>query len=79
MKIIYDVQFVWNDINGKLSSVDEKLQWDREDPNSKPFWLATTGLKELRIDGLTEIQGENGKIRFIYPSPGFEPSKVKTP
>lgn len=72
----YNIQIVWNEIDGVLAHVDGKIEWDRHNPQVAPRLLLYDGTK-VKIDRkrLKEVGGDGPD--FIYECPGYTPPKRK--
>ena len=71
MKTTYNVQHVYNGMGGKVQVVEGKMEWDKNDKDSKPCWIMEDGSKvEMEPRRLKEVNDE-GRVYYIYKDPGF--------
>jgi hypothetical protein len=69
--MIYDVQHVFNGGGGQVECVKGKMEWDKEDKNSKPYLIMADGARvEMKLWCLEE-KNDGGRVFYIYKDPGF--------
>jgi hypothetical protein len=71
MKTTFDVQHVYNRLDGGVEVVEGKMEWDEKDKDSKLHWIMEDGSKVEMEPGRLEEVNDEGRVYYVYKDPGF--------